>query len=58
MPIIRVDGVGKIKVPDEWDEAQIGAFVARYTYDAQTTDLRSVPTSIATTAHARPLAHP
>ena len=29
MPIIRVDGVGKIKVPDEWDEAQIGAFVAK-----------------------------
>ena len=27
MPIIKVDGVGKIKVPDEWDEAQIGAFV-------------------------------
>ena len=29
MPIIKVDGVGKIKVPDEWDEAQIGAFVAK-----------------------------
>ena len=29
MPIIRVEGVGKIKVPDEWDEAQISAFVAK-----------------------------
>ena len=29
MPIIKVEGVGKIKVPDEWDEAQIGAFVAK-----------------------------
>ena len=29
MPIIRVEGVGKIKLPDEWDEAQIGAFVAK-----------------------------